>query len=287
MPSLAVSLLLVSSLCALEARAETPSEILHVAAPGLTGVGMTEATAAFYSEHLAQQLSFAGARVVTQKELQALIGLNRQQQLMGCAEGNTGCVLELSKALGVDAMLIGDVALVDGKRFQVTLKLISAKDASVLAAHSARVDGEEALLDELTNAARRMAPEAATKLGRRLEPSLHEAAAGGQGTVRRWAWVPVAAGAVAVGFGAFAYNRAAQRHDDLTQTQGLGRGTAKDLRDSGKSWQTASRVGLGLGVAGLLTGATMYLLGGPSAPVTPVAMVGREHLTVGFTGVLP
>ena len=47
-------------------------------------------------------------------------------------------------------------------------------------------------------------------------------------------------------------------------------GTAKDLRDSGKSWQTASRVGLGLGVAGLLTGATMYLLGGPSAPVTPV-----------------
>lgn len=287
MPSLAISLLLVVTLSAVEARAEAPSEVLHVAAPGLTGVGVPEVAAAFYSEHLAQQLSFAGARVVTQKELQALMGLNRQQQLMGCAEGNTGCVLELSKALGVDALLIGDVALVDGKRFQVTLKLISAKDASMLAAHSARVDGEEALLDELTSAAQRMAPEAAAKLGRRLDPSLHEQAAGGQSTIRRWAWVPVAAGAVSAGFGAFAYNHAAQRHDELTGTQGLDRGKAEELRDSGKSWQTASRVGLGLGVVGLLTGATMYLLGGTSAPVTPVATVGREHVTVGFTGVLP
>jgi hypothetical protein len=287
MRSLAVSVLLVLSLCAREARAESPSEVLHIAAPGLTGVGVPEATASFYSEHLAQQLSFAGAQVVTQKELQALLGLNRQQQLMGCAEDNPRCVTELSKVLGVDALLLGDVALVDGKRFQVTLKLISARDASVLAAHSARVDGEEALLDELTSAARSMAPEAATKLGRRLNPSLQEPAARGQGSVRRWAWVPVAAGAVAASFGAFAYNKAAQRHDELTSTQGLPLHQAQELHDSGESWQTASRVGLGLGVAGLLTGATMYLLGGPSAPVTPVATLGREHLTVGFTGVLP
>jgi hypothetical protein len=285
MPSLAVSAVLTLTVLAAEPSQEAPPEQLRIAAPGLTGVGIPETAAAFYTEHLAQQLSFAGARVVTQKELQALLGLNRQQQLVGCTEGDSGCVLELSKVMAVDLLLLGDVARLEDDRFQVSLKLLSAKGAAMVAAHSARVDGQEALLDELSSAARRMAPEAAAKLGRRLDPSLGQEAR--RGTVRAWSWLPTSVGAASAVFGAFAYNRAAQRHDALTGTQGLSPQRAAELRDSGKAWQTVSRVGLGLGAAGLLTGATMYLLGGSSAPVTPVATMGNKHFTVGITGVLP
>lgn len=285
MPSLAVSTALALTLLATEPSQEAPPEQLRIAAPGLTGVGIPEATATFYTEYLAQQLAFAGARVVTQKELQALLGLNRQQQLAGCQEGDAGCVLELSKVMAVDLLLLGDVALVEDERFQVTLKLLSAQGAAVVAAHSARVDGREALLDELASAARRLAPEAAAKLGRRLDPLLGEAAE--PSTLRRWAWVPATAGAASAVFGAFAYNQAAQRHDDLTKKEGLSPEQGAELRDSGKNWQTATRVGLGLGAVGLITGATMYLLGGTPPPVAPVASMGREHLTVGITGVLP
>lgn len=285
MSSLAVSAVLALTLLATEPPQEAPSEQLRIAAPGLTVVGIPESASAFYTEHVAQQLTFAGARVVTQKELQALLGLNQQQQLAGCTEGDSGCILELSKVMTVDLLLLGDVALVEGDLFQVTLKLLSAKGAAVVAAHSVRVEGREALLDELARAARRMAPEAAAKLGRRLDP-LHEEAAEPR-TLRRWVWVPATAGAASAVFGLIAYNQAAQRHDQLTQTQGLSQQRAAELRDSGKGWQTASRVGLGLGVVGLITGATMYLLGGTPPPVAPIASMGREHLTFGITGALP
>lgn len=285
MPSLAVSAVLTLTLLATEPSQEAPPEQLRIAAPGLTGVGIPEAAAAFYTEHMAQQFTFAGARVVTQKELQALVGLNRQQQLAGCTEGDSGCVLELAKVMAVDLLLLGDVARVEDNRFQVTLKLLDAKGAAVVAAHSARVEGQEALLDELSRAARRMAPEAAAKLGRKLDSSLEEVAE--TGTVRRWSWVPAATGAASALFGAFAYTRAAQRHDELTGGQVLSEQEAGTLRDSGKSWQTAARVGLGLGAVGLITGATLYLLGGPPPPVAPVASMGPEHFTVGITGVLP
>jgi hypothetical protein len=248
-------------------------------------VGIPETTAAFYTEHLAQQFSFAGARVVTQKELQALLGLQRQQQLAGCTEGDTGCVLELSRVMAVDLLLLGDVALVEGERYQVSLKLLSTQGAAVVSAHSARVGGQEALLDELASAARRMAPEAAAKLGRRLEPSLGQVEE--QSALRKWSWVPATVGVASAVFGAFAYNQAAQRHDSLTGTQGLSPQRAAELRDAGKGWQMASRVGLGLGAVGIVTGATMYLLGGKPAPVTPAVTMGGEHLILGITGVLP
>ena len=288
-PSLAATTVLALTVLAADgAPPEGREDVLRIAAPGFSAVEVSDKSAAFYVEHMAQQLTFAGAQVVTQSELAALLGLNRQQQLMGCA-GEARCVQELTGVLGVDALLLGSVARVEGSRFQVTLKIISARDGTVVSAYSARLDGEEALLDALTAAARQMAPEAATKLGRKLEPwrGTEERPRSASAGLRRWSWVPVAVGGLAAGFGAFAYTRAASRHDELTQTQALDRERASTLRDSGKGWQTASRVGLGLGVAGLATGATMFLLGGSSAPVAPVASAGREQIIVGITGVLP
>ena len=47
---------------------------LTLAAPGLSVVGFDEKTGLFLGEHVAQQLKLAGAKVVTQKEMAAVLG---------------------------------------------------------------------------------------------------------------------------------------------------------------------------------------------------------------------
>jgi len=83
---------------------------LKIASPGLTGVRVTDKEATFFSEHLAQQLAAAGAKVSSDREISALLGLERKRQLLGCSESSSQCVTELAGALGVDALVVGDVA---------------------------------------------------------------------------------------------------------------------------------------------------------------------------------
>jgi hypothetical protein len=55
--------------------------------------------------------------------------------------------------------------------------------------------------------------------------------------------------------------------------------------DSGKTLQTVANVGLGLGVAGLVSGALMIALGGPSkAPVPASVEVGPTGLRLRYEG---
>ncbi|MDQ3266258.1 MAG: hypothetical protein M3Y59_21860 [Myxococcota bacterium] len=76
---------------------------VKVAAPGLTATGVDPRIAAFFSEHLAQQLAHRGLGVTTAAEISTLLGLERQKQLLGCAD----CQVELGNALGVQGMVQG------------------------------------------------------------------------------------------------------------------------------------------------------------------------------------
>ena len=82
----AVVLLLLST--ALAAAPAASADPLKVAAPGLDAANMAESMRQFCSDHLAQQLALQGVRVTTPSEIGAILGLERQKQLLGCAARN-------------------------------------------------------------------------------------------------------------------------------------------------------------------------------------------------------
>ena len=54
------------------------------------------------------QLRYGFVPVTSSKDVQAIVGLDRQKQLLGC--GTQSCSAELAGALSVDAPLFGSVA---------------------------------------------------------------------------------------------------------------------------------------------------------------------------------
>src|SRR5438045_7742515 len=97
-------------------------EPIKVASPGFRVVDISAERGAFYSQHFANQMLAAGISIISEREISAMVGLERQKQLLGCSEG-TECMVELANALGVQGILLGDIAKL-GNRYQVSLKII-------------------------------------------------------------------------------------------------------------------------------------------------------------------
>lgn len=158
------------------------SKPIRLASPGFTGVNVDEKVATFFSEHFAQKLSLQGISVMSPSEVSALVGLERQKQLMGCGEDSSSCLAELANALGADGVITGSIGKF-GNTFQVNIKVLSAANASALSIISKKAYGEEELLTLLDDAAEVAAEDLRTKLGRtgegvvRREPETVEAPA--------------------------------------------------------------------------------------------------------------
>lgn len=78
--------------------------------------------------------------VVSSAEVQRLIGLERQKQMLGCAELGNACLTELAGALGARFVLSGSIARV-GDAYQLALQTVDSQRAittgrSVRIAHS-------------------------------------------------------------------------------------------------------------------------------------------------------
>jgi hypothetical protein len=233
-----------------------PSDI-RLASPGLSSAHVTPEAARFYSDHLSQKLTEAGIHVVTSTEMAALLGAERQRELLGC--DNSSCLAELSAALGVDGLVTGSIGRFD-RRFELNVNVVSASGAGTLASYSARVDGEEALLDELAKAARVMAPVVARALGRTLP------AGPPAGTSHR-AWSLIPAIAAVVGFVAAVplLVLAKDRHDALTGDATLDGATAASFRASGPALQISGDVALAVGAVALVVAVLTFLLMGPGS----------------------
>lgn len=122
---------------------------LKLAAPGLQAVDVDPKKAQFLNDLFAEQLgrkSDARIRVITQAEVAALIGFERQKELLGCSNDGSSCLAEISGALGVDALVVGNVAKF-GESYAMTLRVIAAGDGHVLASASNTGMREEQLLD--------------------------------------------------------------------------------------------------------------------------------------------
>ncbi|MDP1829231.1 MAG: hypothetical protein Q8L48_38560 [Archangium sp.] len=227
--------------------------------------------AEFYADHLAQALRREGFKVVTASEVGAMLSLERQKALLGCTEEASSCIAELGAAMGADAVLMVNLARLEDL-YRGNVKLISARDNSVIAETSVEASGQKGLLGALDDGARRLAD--ATP-GVRAKPL---------GTKRLW-WVPAIAAAAGAVTGAVGLVSANVQYTAL-RTELQQNGVSDDARTraaSGTTTQTIGWVGVGVFAAGL-AGLGAVLLFGSEQAVTPSVSVGPSGASVGLGG---
>ncbi len=241
----------------------------QLAAPDLSVVNLEANRAGVFTDHLAQQLTQLGLTVVSSRQIGALLGQERQKQLLGCAETATDCMAELANALGSDAVVTGSIAKIDAT-FQVNISVISAKDGKPLSVLSSSENTEAGVLAVMSREAPRIAQEVFAKLrpGQRLVlPSPG---------VRRVSWIPAAAGAVLLAVGA---GLTLSAHGDSDRLRGSGlaassmftRTEAQDLASAGQTKQTVGMALGAVGIAACVAGLGMFVFGGSSEARITVA----------------
>jgi hypothetical protein len=235
----------------------------------------------FYSEALARALRTHGLPVTTAREIETLLGAERQRALLGCGAG-TECLIELSSAVGCDASLMVSVAKLD-QTLTANLKIISARDGKVLVETKAEANTEKGFADELELAAGRLAealvpkPEAGPPPP--LPPVLVEAST--PTPARAFAWVPLVLGGVlAVGGGVSVAGAYLEAGAIDARAQPTSAATLNDVK-WGKVLQTGGWTLVGVGGAALAAGALMLALL-PNVPVTPVVSLSPQGATIGF-----
>jgi hypothetical protein len=125
---------------------------IKLASVGFTQVRVPKALATSFEETFALRLSQTGkARVTTPRDVAAVLGVERQKQLLGCGS-NGSCLAELAGALGAEGIVTGEIALV-GKVYQLTIKILSPEQGRVLFQLLERCKTEEAVLETLDHAA--------------------------------------------------------------------------------------------------------------------------------------
>jgi len=237
---------------------------VSIVAPGFHGVDVTDSRLRFYAELVAQAMAGGELEVVTQDDLSAVLGLERQKQLLGCADEGTQCLAELGAALGADGILRGEVARV-GAAWHGSLKVLSAKDGRSLAARQVTAAGEEQLAAAMREAAVELALDVLEALGRgsvRAELAQRERRA----TVRKVAWVPLGLGAASLLAGAISLGVAEGHWSRLSTSPRLADSDAVALASGGSSLQATGVACLAAGVALLTVSLVLLILGREPAP---------------------
>lgn len=88
-----------------------------------------------------------GVSVLAQSDITALVGMERQEMVLGCSEGSS-CMAELADALGAERMIHGTVGRVGGE-LVIEVSSVDTAHARTVAQVSERVRSEGALFDAL------------------------------------------------------------------------------------------------------------------------------------------
>src|SRR5438132_10875798 len=103
---------------------------VKLASVGFIQLNLTEQLANVYAETFAAKLQACGGiTVMTPKDIAAVLGIERQKQLLGCSDEASSCSAEIAGALGVDGIIRGDVARV-GTAYQINIRVLSAKSGA-------------------------------------------------------------------------------------------------------------------------------------------------------------
>ena len=238
---------------------------ITVASPGFQAVNVEEKVAGFALEHLSERLGRLGIRVITPTEIQAILGLERQRQLLGCGESNTSCAAELGDALGAESTMIGTLARL-GDTLELSIKVVSNRTGERRAGFSERVKSESELLE--------LMDEAATSLAQQLlpptavVPGVSQPAPGLRLRLRNRALIPVVIGAVFAVASGTMYGLAFAAHADLTNAALPPPANGTTRAAEGQTFQTLSAVFAGATVASAAVALWFYVSGAPPPLLT-------------------
>lgn len=186
--------------------AVSPTRPVTLALPGLNGVNLAAGEADLHAEAFAQMLARHGLKVMTARDLAAVLGLERQKQLLSCSENS--CLTELVGGLGAEGIVVGDIGHL-GDEYAINVKVLSSKSGSPLAMFNLRAPDAKHVPGALDLCAWEMAKQLSAALVRPdLEPqaprpSLEDVAAPPAAPLspKLWAIVPaaLAVGGLALG----------------------------------------------------------------------------------------
>jgi TolB-like protein len=219
---------------------------VKLAAHPLTVTGMDPTMAQGLTDHLAQ--SFRRVRVITPHDIAAVLGLERQKELLGCAENAANCMAELGNALGVSGVIVGEVLKV-GQHVQVNLRVLDAASGRVVASHAEELDSAEDVLQAL----KRSADDLEQQLLHMPTATSHLAA------------IPFAIGVAAGVAGAVLFGLALDLHARLTSGQpGSFTEDPAQAVARGQTFQTAGIVLVSAAAVGLIVAGILWLVSGSS-----------------------
>lgn len=137
------------ALCALAATSP-----MKVAVTGVSFTGGDPTEGQAYIDFFAQKLGDAlGTDVTTPSQVGAVLGLERQKQLLGCGGAQSECLAELAGAMGVDFIVSGTIAKLDGG-FTVSLKLVDVTSGRATQSAATRTTDAASLSEWLEQTAR-------------------------------------------------------------------------------------------------------------------------------------
>lgn len=194
-------------------------------------------------------------RVTTPADVAAVLGLERQRQLLGC--GESSCVAELAGALGARALVTGELAEV-GDVLQLSVRVLDAASAQPLFQALERHQDVSSLLAAVD----RLAVAAAETVGRRF--GLVASSSGAAGRVVLFA----GGAALALGGGVLL---GLAKVDELALRDGVA-ASVPAAQQRVREGELKQGLGLGLVAGGVVasTVALIWTLSGSSAPVAVV-----------------
>ncbi len=227
-----------------------------VAVPGLTGAGLEAGEVDLYGTLLASGLRERGLKVITAEDMAAMLGMDRQRALLGCA---TTCSAEFAAALGTDGILLGRVGRL-GAGYTLSARVLSAKDAEVLAEATETATGPEGMTAAIDHLAWRLATQLDWKwAGRGLHPGPDPTAPKPVATsLRPAAWVTLGVAVAGLASGLALRLKAEGTWRSLGQAN-----TSADivsLRNAGNLEQTLGFSLIGLGGAAAVTALVLALV---------------------------
>jgi hypothetical protein len=259
---------------------------IKIAVMKLNFVEVSEARADFFTEYVSDRFSDQGFEVTSPRAVTTLLGLERQRQLLGCSD-ESSCIAELAGALGVESVLMGDLAKV-GTSYQVNLKILSPQSGKRLAGFAGTAPSEQELVATLNKGVEVLAKQIAVALGRAQMPAPAasvsappaEPASGG---LRRWWWIPAVVGVAGVAGGVVGLAKAEDQRLLLVNAINISQAQAEQDYSTGVTARTLGFVGVGVGAAALVTSAA-FLIFGADSPLTPTAMVHAGGATFSLSG---